>query len=315
MSCLVSFSGLSVVVTEKGERAMAGLSVREKEGCRRLLEGLEISELFSVAETVTNRLINVYSREEAIDAILVYSKDATELLKRRKVNRDAIFKYLAAEKLAVPPSTEKSQLIQYAINHWAGPKVHKASTPEKKVEEEKPNGEPIDFKLLGEKFCEWFYFLLNSQNPFFGQVKGEWGPQHFWENATLRFAYKAAEQATEEHKGAQMASLRLLALTRDERLIFSHNSDSGEIKCVSSPHGLVVVAVAGTIHRDGACLGIFEQIFGLVRCPIGKNWKIKYVDLKVLGQDSLNSGQKKCLPSVTYQTKELELYYSDSATS
>ncbi|XP_073473107.1 uncharacterized protein C3orf38 homolog [Aquarana catesbeiana] len=292
---------------------MAGLSAREKEGCRRLLEGLDTAELFSVAETVTNRLICVYSREEAIDAILVYSKDAKELLKRRKVHRDAIFKYLAAEKLAVPPSSEKSQLIQYAIDHWAGPRVDKTSVPKKKVQEAEPHLESTDFNLLGEKFCEWFYILLNSQNPSFGQEKGEWGPQHFWENAILKFAYKAAEQALEEHKGSQMASLRLLALTRDERLIFSPSTDSRGLKCVSSPHGLVVVAVAGTIQRDGACLGIFEQIFGLIRCPIGKNWKIKHVDLKVLGQNSLSSEQTKCLPSITYETKDLELYFSESA--
>lgn len=183
------------------------------------------------------------------------------------------------------------------------------------MQEAKSHLEPLDYKLLGEKFCEWFYVLLNSQNPSFGQEKGDWGPHHFWENAILKFAYKAAEQDVEEHKGAQMASLRLLALTRDERLIFSPSSDSGGLKCVSSPHGLVVVAVAGTIHRDGACLGIFEQIFGLIRCPIGKNWKIKRVDLKVLGQNLLGFEQTKCLPYVTYQTSELELYYSDSATS
>ncbi|CAI9550864.1 unnamed protein product, partial [Staurois parvus] len=262
---------------------------------------------------------------EAIEAILIYSKDAKELLKRRKVHRDAIFKYLAAEKLAVPPSSDKNQLIQYAIDHWAGPTVHKKTVPEKKVsrlkcyfykpvQEAEPNLEPTDFKLLGEKFCEWFYILLNSQNPSFGQEKGAWGPEHFWENAILRFAYKAAEQATEEHKGAQMASLRLLALTRDERLIFSPSTDSRGLKCVSSLHGLVVVAVAGTIHRDGACMGIFEQIFGLIRCPIGKNWKIKHVDLKVMGQNKLSSEQTKCLPSVTYETRDLELYFPESST-
>lgn len=111
-----------------------------------------------------------------------------------------------------------------------------------------------------------------------------------------------------------MASLRLLALTRDERLIFSPSSGSGGLKCASSPHGLVVVAVAGTIHRDGVCLGIFEQIFGLIRCPYGVNWKIKHVDLKVWGQNLLGSEQAKCLPSVTYETRDLELYYSDSTT-
>lgn len=42
---------------------MAGLSAREQEGCRRLLALLDTDDLFSVAETVTNRLIHVFSKE------------------------------------------------------------------------------------------------------------------------------------------------------------------------------------------------------------------------------------------------------------
>ncbi|XP_068126786.1 uncharacterized protein C3orf38 homolog [Hyperolius riggenbachi] len=291
---------------------MSGLSAREKEGCRRLLELLDSPDLFSVVETVTNRLIQVFSREEAIDAILTYSKNSAELLKRRKVHRNAIFKYLADERVPVPPSCEKHQLIQCAIDHWAGPGVQRTQSPGKQVSEGGASElHPLDYKLLGEKFCEWFYQLLNSQNPLLGQ-KGDWGPQHFWDDAVLRFVYKAVEAAKEEHHGAQMASLRLLALTRDERLIFNPNLDSRGLKCVSSPHGLVVVAVAGTVHRDNVCLGLFEQIFGLIRCPIGKNWKIKHVDLKVLGQNALGTEQTNCLPSVNYQDSELQVYYADS---
>ncbi|KAM9320651.1 uncharacterized protein C3orf38 homolog [Gastrophryne carolinensis] len=292
---------------------MSGLSAREKEGCRRLLQHLDSPDLFSVAETVTNRLIHVFSREEAIDAILTYSQSATELLKRRKVYRDAIFKYLAAENVTVLPNSEKHQLIQYAVAHWKGPSIQQTSTYKTVSYEEQSPPESLDCKLLGEKFCEWFYPLLNSQNPLYGQQKGDWGPQHFWENSVLKFAYKAEEQAVEEHNGAQMTSLRLLALTREERLVFSPNLDGSGLKCVSSPHGLVVVAVAGTIHRDNVCLGIFEQIFGLIRCPITNTWKIKNVDLKVLGQNSLSSEQTRCLPTVNYQTSELQVYYPEPA--
>ncbi|KAM4047944.1 uncharacterized protein C3orf38 homolog [Anomaloglossus baeobatrachus] len=289
---------------------MAGLSPREKEGCRRLLALLEIEDLFSVAETVTNRLIHVFSREEAFDAIIIYSKSAEELLKRRKVHRGAIFKYLAAENVSVLPTNEKSQLIQCALDHWRGPSTPHPSSPRDKVEKEESEPQTLDCKLLGEQFCNWFYPLLNSQNPSLGQDKGDWGPQHFWENAQLKLAYRTAEQALEEHNGSQMASLRLLALTREEKLIFNPNIDSRGLKCVPSPHGLVVVAVAGTIHRDNVWLGIFEQIFGLIRCPVGKNWKIKNVNLKILGQNTLTHEESQQLPAITLQSSELELYYS-----
>ncbi|KAM3934326.1 uncharacterized protein C3orf38 homolog [Leptodactylus fuscus] len=292
---------------------MAGLSAREKEGCRRLLAQLETEDLFSVAETVTNRLIHVLSKEEAYDAIVTYSKSAEELLKRRKVHRSAIFKYLAAENVMVLPTSEKSQLIQCAIDYWRGPSVTHTTSPGAKVEKEQSEQsepETLNCQLLGEHFCNWFYPLLNSQNPSLGQEKGDWGPQHFWENAVLNLMYRTAEQAMEEHIGSQMASLRLLAFTRDERLIFNPNIDSRGLKCVPSPHGLVVVAVAGTVHRDNVCLGIFEQIFGLVRCPVYKNWKIKNVNLKIIGQNALTCEESQRLPAITLQSKELELYYS-----
>ncbi|XP_077150201.1 uncharacterized protein C3orf38 homolog [Ranitomeya variabilis] len=285
---------------------MAGLSPREKEGCRRLLAQLDIEDLFSVAETVTNRLIHVFNREEAVDAITVYSKSADELLKRRKVHRSAIFKYLAAENVTVLPTSEKSHLIQCALDHWRGPSVQQTS---EKVEKEECEPQTLDCQMLGEQFCSWFYPMLNSQNPSLGQDKGDWGPQHFWENAELKLAYRTAEQALEEHNGSQMASLRLLALTREERLVFNPNIDSRGLKCVPSPHGLVVVAVAGTIHRDHVWLGIFEQIFGLIRCPVGKNWKIKNVNLRILGQNTLTCEESKQLPAITLQSSELELYY------
>lgn len=60
------------------------------------------------------------SLAEAITAILVYSQSVEELLKRRKVYRETIFKYLAVQGIAVPPSSEKHQLIAYVKQYWDG---------------------------------------------------------------------------------------------------------------------------------------------------------------------------------------------------
>ncbi|KAM4795233.1 uncharacterized protein C3orf38 homolog isoform 2-T2 [Rhinophrynus dorsalis] len=288
---------------------MVGLCAREKTGCRKLLEELQTPDLISLAETVTNRMIKVFSREEAIDAIITYSESATELLKRRKVHREAIFKYLASQKISVLPTSEKNQLIQTAVELWREPVVEKRSTATQAKKENRSQNESLDYQMLGEQFCRWFYQLLNSQNPLFGQERGDWGPQHFWENAVLKFVYCTTEQSMEEYSGAHMASLRLLALARDERLLFNPNIDPRGLKCVTSPHGLVVVAVAGTIHRDNSCLGIFEQVFGLILCPLVENWKIKYVNLKVLGQSALGSAESMSAPSIKYNTSELEVFY------
>lgn len=111
----------------------------------------------------------------------------------------------------------------------------------------------------------------------------------------------------EEFIGAELVSLRLLALTKEERLLLSPNLQPHGLRTLVSPHGLVLVAVAGTIYRDEACLGIFEQIFGLIRSPMENNsWKIKFINLKIRGQDALD-GTEVTAPSLNYNSSELQL--------
>lgn len=55
---------------------------------------------------------------DAIRAILVYSQNVEELLRRKKVHREVIFKYLATQGVIVPPATEKHNLIQHAKDYW-----------------------------------------------------------------------------------------------------------------------------------------------------------------------------------------------------
>lgn len=120
----------------------------------------------------------------------------------------------------------------------------------------------------------------------------------------------AGSEEREEFIGAELVSLRLLALTKEERLLLNPNLEPYALNVLASPHGLVLVAVAGTIHRDGVCLGIFEQIFGLISSPLENNsWKIKFVNLKIRGQDALK-GNKVSAPSLSYSSAELRLLCS-----
>lgn len=120
----------------------------------------------------------------------------------------------------------------------------------------------------------------------------------------------AGSKQREKFLGAELVNLRLLALTKEERLVLSPNLEPYGLNVLASPHGLVLVAVAGTIHRDGVCLGIFEQIFGLISPPLENNrWKIKFVNLKIKGQDAL---EKKVVaaPSLSFNSAELQLLCS-----
>ncbi|XP_008581309.1 PREDICTED: uncharacterized protein C3orf38 homolog [Galeopterus variegatus] len=300
---------------------MSGLSCSEMEGCRNLLGLLDNDEIMALCDTVTNRLVQPEDRQDAIRAILVYSQSVEELLKRRKVHRDVIFKYLATQGVVIPPATEKHNLIQYAKDYWEKQsplKLKETPEPVMKTEDiqlfqqpakEDKKAEKVDFRRLGEEFCHWFFELLNSQNPFLGPPQDEWGPQHFWHDVKLRFYYNTSEQNMIDYHGAEIVSLRLLSLVKEEFLFLSPNLDSRGLKCASSPHGLVMVGVAGTVHRENTCLGIFEQIFGLIRCPFENTWKIKFINLRIVGEGSLAPGTLP-KPAITFEQSDLEAFYN-----
>uniref|UniRef100_A0A673Y9K3 Uncharacterized protein n=1 Tax=Salmo trutta TaxID=8032 RepID=A0A673Y9K3_SALTR len=96
--------------------------------------------------------------------------------------------------------------------------------------------------------------------------------------------------------------------TGEEQIhLFTWGTKSG-LKALSSPHGLALVAVAGTIHRDRECVGIYEQAFGLLRSPLDQNkWKIKFMVLKVKGQEALRVGENLLSPILTWDSNDLQL--------
>ncbi|XP_006894206.1 PREDICTED: uncharacterized protein C3orf38 homolog [Elephantulus edwardii] len=266
---------------------MSGLSQPEIEGCRNLLGLLDNNEIMSLCDTVTNRLVQPEDRQ-------------------------------ATQGVIIPPATEKHNLIQHAKDYWKKQSQLKCKETSKPVsedlelfqkEEEDKKAEKIDFHQLGEEFCRWYFALLNSQNPLLGPPQDEWGPQHFWHDVKLRLYYNTSEQNVIEYHGAEIVSLRLLSFVKEEFLFLSPNLDSHGLKCASSPHGLVMVGVAGTVHRRHTCLGIFEQIFGLIRCPfVENNWKIKYINLKIIGENSLAPG-KLHTPTIRFEPSDLEAFY------
>ncbi|MCJ8732538.1 hypothetical protein PDJAM_G00212590 [Pangasius djambal] len=279
---------------------MSAMSKKELDGCRKLLKLLSEEDLLALNDTVTNRLIPVANSREAVEAIIAYSQSAEELLKRKKVHRDIIFKYLATESVAVAPSSEKHQLVKKTLELWSSDSENAVIVPSARCTEQ--NGDGVgELSALGRQFCEWFFQLLNSQNPQAAQPVQDWGPQHFWSDVKLLLLSHAQVQQKEEFLGAELVSQRLFALVWEERLLFCPNLEQTGLKCVSSPHGLVLVAVAGTIHRERNCLGVFEQVFGLIRAPLEENrWKIKFVHLKIKGQIG-----KVTLPAVSYDSEEL----------
>lgn len=65
---------------------------------------------------------------EATDTILSFTKNAEEFLKRKKVHRELIFKYLAKEGVAMSPNSEKHQLVKRTLELWSSGKVRMIRT-------------------------------------------------------------------------------------------------------------------------------------------------------------------------------------------
>lgn len=139
-----------------------------------------------------------------------------------------------------------------------------------------------DIQILGEKFAQWFYENLNTHSPGLQRTPGDFGPHHFWDDAYLVLNTCTPDPNTEKFDGPVLVSQRILSFAKDEHLLFNPNLTKDGLYVKSNPHGLVMILVCGTIHRNNECLGVFQQIFGLVKDPrFENNWKIKMTKLEV----------------------------------
>ncbi|XP_066274488.1 uncharacterized protein C3orf38 homolog [Branchiostoma lanceolatum] len=280
------------------------LSDKEKRNCAELLQLIPQDQLLSLKDTVTNKSIEVRSRNEAVRAIVSYSESPEQLLHRRKIKRDLLFQYLARNNVIITPTATKTDLIQRVLQFWG---IEVATNVQWEDEEDikvsvhvKPKDE---IQLLAEQFCTWFFNLLNSHHPLktSSPVEG-WGPQHFWADTQLRMEYHTPDLHQEEYEGPELVSQRLLAIVKNDLLIFNPNIAADGVKGKKDPHGLVAVLVCGTVHRQEKCLGMFEQCFCLVSNPAKhNNYKIKSTNLRIRGREvmgipRLEAGSDDLLP-------------------
>ncbi|XP_071476653.1 uncharacterized protein C3orf38 homolog [Diadema antillarum] len=290
------------------------LSKREKQGVLMLLDKMPQEELKQLAGTVTNRLITLQSKGEAIKAIIMYTDNAEEFLRRKRVKRDLLFTYLAECNVAISPQSDKSALIRRVMEYWQSPPVAEQSVRlakdthcELKREEVSRAERPVTSQHrentstsslhkgsketdtthwsqeLAKQFSSWFFSQLNLMHPMNVQQSADWGPQHFLPDACLKlYVIRGSQKDLETYEGSDLVANRLKCLVSDEELIFNPNLLPDGTRGRSESHGLVVTMVCGTLHQASNCVGVFEQSTGLVRDPLADNkWKVKYVNLQI----------------------------------
>lgn len=250
------------------------LSEKEHQGLAKIIGALELPDVIALAQTVTCKQIKLTDRTEAERAILAGTQSPADLLRRKKILRELLFRYLWSESVFVAPALAKSDLIQACLQHWQ-------TTPD--VEDSKGGKSPeTSFQeKLGLEFTNWFFAQLNAEADKLGH-------QHFFSNCHLRvqcFEVTADQKSPASRhlsiRGSEAASRFLWQLAGGSRRMFHPNVRS--VKCVVEDHGLARIQVSGVIHEYRSCVGLFECTFGLVRDPQAAQesdiWKLQFVEV------------------------------------
>ena len=94
------------------------LTEAEKRGISELLHGLSVSDLQSLAETVTSKLLVPETSFEAIRAIILHTDKAVDLLKRKKIKKELLFKYLHLKGVSIEAVADKSVHVTRVLEVW-----------------------------------------------------------------------------------------------------------------------------------------------------------------------------------------------------
>ncbi|GBN12103.1 Uncharacterized protein C3orf38 [Araneus ventricosus] len=255
------------------------LTPTEKSGLREILDDFSDSDLFSLADTVTKRLLNVTDRNAAIQAILSCLEKPSDLLRRQKVTKKVLFSYLLKIKPVVSPESTKSDLVKMCLGEWRS--IEECRNNDYESSENHSNVDDIQqnnfnwLSAMGTQFAVWFFPIYNALQDF--------GPQHFWIDCKLMGELKTAKDRKEVTVvGANEVANFLTSLIVNDKFYFDANTSRDSVTSEQDPHGLVRILVSGVVHQMSNCIGLFDSFFGLVRNPAyNDNWKIKWIHMKI----------------------------------
>jgi len=94
------------------------LTAGERQGVADLLARMEPADLLALAQTVTSRLLVASTPAEAVDTIILHTDKATDLLKRKKVKKELLFKYLHSKRIPIQSSADKAEHVRRVLETW-----------------------------------------------------------------------------------------------------------------------------------------------------------------------------------------------------
>lgn len=265
------------------------MDAAEKQGVSDLLNSMEIDVVLSIAGTCCKNKLVLSTFDEALTAILLHSESAKWLLNRKKVTRQILFEYLHSRKVPVLGQAEKLALIDQVLDFWKSSFcVQQLSTL---------NNEEQLSEMMGVKFTQWWFEILLAISSA-ATVKNENLADQFWADGRLKITINSAQGIqSEDVVGSNEAEKLLLSLLHQGYLL---NPNLKEVKEKHERHGFVLIAVCGTVHKNQSCIGVFENIFGLLRDPgVEFRWRLKWSELQINTSMILN--QTPCISNMDFK--------------
>jgi len=94
------------------------LSEQEKQGISELLGMMSMEDLQALAQTVTSRLLVPKNSADAIQTIILHTDKAPDLLKRKKIKKVLLFKYLHYKSISVESISDKTVHVNRVLEVW-----------------------------------------------------------------------------------------------------------------------------------------------------------------------------------------------------
>jgi len=159
------------------------LSSAERAATRTILSYLSEEETVFLAETVSQRIVRAQTPREAEEIILEFSNDFEQLLKRQKMKREYLQRFILENRLPGSDAinAEKRILIRHILDFTGSKReittVEAASalttaaaitttatttTTTAASTRESRNNEAVDVNEMAPLFANWFYNMLNS---------------------------------------------------------------------------------------------------------------------------------------------------------
>ena len=94
------------------------LTESERQGVLELLSCIPLEDLKSLAQTATSNLLVPVTHTDAINTIILHTDNAADLLKRRKIKKELLFKYLHVKQVPINPKADKNVHVSQVLELW-----------------------------------------------------------------------------------------------------------------------------------------------------------------------------------------------------